>query len=135
MDRALQIIRNTGAKRVGILGLTFKAGTDDVRESPSVKLIEVLLEEGFSVSIYDENISLPCLTGENLKFLLDHIPDFSNLVKNNVSDFSEVVDAFVVTQNTLAYRNIIGNRQKGQIVIDLVHLKEYKEQDDYHILC
>lgn len=135
MERALQIIRNTGAKRVGILGVTFKAGTDDVRESPSLKLIEVLLKEGFNVSIYDENISLSSLMGENQKFLLDHIPDFSNLMKDNVRDLSKVVDVFIVTQNTLAYRNIIRNRRKGQIVIDLVHLEEYKQQEDYYILC
>jgi len=135
IERALNIIRNTKVKKVGFLGITFKPGTDDVRESPSVKLIGVLLKEGFNVSIYDENISLSSLMGENRKFLLDHIPDFSNLVKDNVRDLSEVVDVFIVTQNTLAYRNIIRNRRKGQIVIDLVHLEEYKQQEDYYILC
>ncbi len=135
MERALQIIRNNGAKRVGILGVTFKAGTDDVRESPSVKLIEVLLKEGFNVSIYDENVSLSSLMGENQKFLLDHIPDFPNLVKDNIKDLCETVDVFIVTQNTPMYRNIIRNRRKRQIVIDLVHLEEYKQQEDYYILC
>jgi GDP-mannose 6-dehydrogenase len=135
MERALQIIRNTGVNRVGILGVTFKAGTDDVRESPSVKLIEILLKEGFNVSIYDKNISLLSLMGGNQKFLLKHIPYFSNLVKNNAKDLSEAVDVLIVTQNTLCYRNIIKNRRKGQIVIDLVHLVGYEQQEDYYILC
>lgn len=135
MERALRIIRNVGVKRVGILGVTFKAGTDDMRESPSVKLVEILLREGFKVSIYDETILLSRLKGENQRFLFDHIPDFLNLMKDNARDLSDAVDVFIVTQNTLAYRNIIKNRRKGQIVIDLVHLEEHKQREDYHILC
>ncbi|MBU2563319.1 MAG: UDP-glucose/GDP-mannose dehydrogenase family protein [Actinobacteria bacterium] len=135
LERALQIIRNLGVKKVGILGVTFKAGTDDMRESPSVKLVEVLLKEGFNVSIYDESIVLSGLRGENQRFLFNHIPDFLNLFKDTAKDFSKTADVFVVTQNTLAYRNVIKNRRKGQIVIDLVHLEGYKELEDYYILC
>jgi GDP-mannose 6-dehydrogenase len=135
LERALQIIRNIGVKRVGILGVTFKAGTDDMRESPSVKLVEVLLKEGFDVSIYDESILLSSLRGENQKFLFNHIPDFLNLVKKNVRDFADTVGVFIITQNTTVYRNIIKNRRKGQIVIDLVHLEEHKQQKDYYVLC
>ena len=135
MERALQIIHNVGAKRIGIVGVTFKAGTDDVRESPSIKLIEVLIKEGFNVNIYDENISLLSLMGENQKFLLAHIPVFPNLVKDNVRDFCEAVDVFIITQNTPKYRDIIKNRRKGQIVIDLVHLEECMQDKDYYTLC
>lgn len=135
IERALQVIRDTSVKRVGILGVTFKAGTDDVRESPSVKLIEILLKEGYNVSIYDENISFTSLMGENQRFLLVHIPDFTNLVKDNVRDFCEAVDAFIVTQNTVTFREIVRNRRKGQIVIDLVHLEGCRQETDYYILC
>jgi GDP-mannose 6-dehydrogenase len=135
MERALQIVRGTGASKVGILGVTFKAGTDDVRESPSIRLIETLCREGFEVTVYDECLSLARLLGDNRQFLLNRIPNFVTLAADNVKVLSDTVDVLVITQNTPAYRNVIRDRRKGQIVIDLVHLDGHTPHEDYHVLC
>ena len=135
LERALQIVRGAGARKVGILGVTFKAGTDDVRESPSVRLIETLCGEGFDVTVYDECLSLTHIMGDNRQFLLDRVPDFAKLVAADVKTMSGAVDVLVITQNTATYREIIRNRRKGQIVIDLVHLDGHVPHENYYVLC
>ena len=135
LERALQIVRGSGARKVGILGVTFKAGTDDVRESPSVRLIETLSAEGFDVTVYDEHLSMARMIGDNRRFLLDRIPDFAQLAAADINTLSETVEVLVITQNTPTYRNIVRDRRKGQIVIDLVHLDGHTPHEDYYVLC
>lgn len=134
-DRAIKIIRDLGIKRVGILGLTFKAGTDDMRESPAVKLLQALRVADIDVRFFDEGATSIALTGENRQFLLERIPDFEALAVADVSTLSAQVDALVVTQNTLTYRNAVRDRRNGQVVVDLVHLGGHGQQRDYHLLC
>jgi len=135
LERALEIVRRTGARTIGVLGVTFKSGTDDVRESPSVRLIEILRREGFGVLVHDENFSLSRAMGDNRRFLLDHVPDFAELTAPDLETLAAKADVLVVTQNTPAYRNVIRDRRKGQIVIDLVHLDGPAPREDYHVLC
>jgi GDP-mannose 6-dehydrogenase len=133
--RSLQIIHRTHVKKIGVLGISFKTGTDDVRESPSVRLVESLIGEGYIVSIYDENIKFSELLGENQKFLISRIPSFLNLVRDNPDELMSISDVLIVTQNTPTYRNIIRKRKQGQIVVDLVHLEGFEHEKDYFILC
>jgi GDP-mannose 6-dehydrogenase len=135
LERALEVVRSARSRKVGVLGVTFKAGTDDARESPSVRLIQILCAEGFDVTVYDESLSLTRVMGDNRQFLLDRIPNFAQLAAEDAKALSDRVDVLVITQNTSAYRNIIRDRRKGQIVIDLVHLDGYALHEDYHMLC
>jgi GDP-mannose 6-dehydrogenase len=135
LARALGIIRATGVKCVGILGVTFKAGTDDVRESPAITLLRHLRAEGIEVSLFDEETSLSRVMGENRQYLLAHVPEFEEMSAPDAQTLAEKVDVLVVTQNTPAYRSAVRNRRKGQIVIDLVHLDGQSPQPDYHVLC
>ncbi len=135
LERALAIVRRTGARTVGVLGITFKPGTDDVRESPSIRLIEVLRREGFDIKVYDENFSLAGVMGDNRRFLLDHVSDFGRLTVCDVRELADAVEVFVVAQNTPTHRNVIRDRRKGQIVIDLVHLDGYTPDESYYQLC
>ncbi len=80
LDRALKLIRETGKKRVGLIGLSFKAGTDDLRESPQVFLAETLLGQGFNISIYDPDVRVTALVGSNLHFIDEHLPHLAKLL-------------------------------------------------------
>jgi GDP-mannose 6-dehydrogenase len=80
LKRALKMVRDTGVRRIGIVGLSFKAGTDDLRESPMVDLVETLLGWGCDVKIYDPNVMLSRLRGKNLAFIDQHLPHLANLL-------------------------------------------------------
>lgn len=135
LDRALRLIRNTGARKVGFLGLAFKAGTDDMRESPAVLLLQSLKAEGIDVVFFDEGVSPSRLTGENHQFLLSRVPDFEALAVADATALAAMVDVLVVTQHAKAHRTIVGNRRKDQVVIDLVHLEGQVPRDGYCQLC
>jgi len=133
LHRALETVRRTGARSVGILGMTFKPGTDDVRESPSIQLMQKLRAEGFHVRVYDEAATLSTLTGENRRFLLERIPDFGTIAAVDGKALVDSVDVLVVTQNTGAYGDLVRDRRTGQIVIDLVRLSTAREES-YSVL-
>ena len=100
--RGLQLIMEKGHKRVGILGFSFKAGTDDLRESPVIEVIERLIGKGYDLRIYDKNVNLASLVGANRDFILNHIPHISKLM---VAD----VDAVLEHAQTI----VIGNKDPG----------------------
>jgi len=80
LKRALKMIRDTGVRRVGMVGLSFKAGTDDLRESPMVDVVETLMGWGVEVKIYDPNVMMSRLRGRNLAFIDRHLPHLANLL-------------------------------------------------------
>ncbi len=73
-----------GQKRVGILGFSFKAGTDDLRESPMIEMIERLIGKGYDLRIYDKNVQMAKLLGANREFILNRIPHMSRLMVDNI---------------------------------------------------
>ena len=83
-QRATQLIMSIGKRKVAILGLSFKAGTDDLRCSPIVEVVEALLGKGYEISIYDKNVKVSQLTGTNRQFILDKIPHLHHLVSDNL---------------------------------------------------
>src|SRR5208282_4459379 len=82
--RGLQLIMGKQHTRVGILGFSFKAGTDDLRESPMLEIIERLVGKGYDLRIYDKNVQIAKLVGANRDFLLNHIPHISKLMVDNI---------------------------------------------------
>jgi GDP-mannose 6-dehydrogenase len=80
LKRALKMIRDTGIRRIGVVGLSFKEGTDDLRESPMVDLVETLVGWGCDVKIYDPNVMFSRLRGRNLAFIDQHLPHLANLL-------------------------------------------------------
>jgi GDP-mannose 6-dehydrogenase len=138
VQRAIEAILQTNRKKLAILGLSFKAGTDDLRESPQVRVIKQLLGEGCSVRIWDPDVSLGKLTGANRQYIEEVIPHIGSLL---VSDLVQAIDGaeVVILGTRVAKRELIsGLLKQGQIVIDLIHLDPSSRPavaDNYEGIC
>jgi GDP-mannose 6-dehydrogenase len=120
--RALEMIMKHDKRRIGILGFSFKAGTDDLRESPMVELIERLLGKGYELRIYDRNVNLSRLTGANREFILTRIPHIAALMVNSGTEAMSGSDVIVVGNGDPEFSDLLTRVQGGQIVVDLVRL-------------
>ena len=120
---AYQLIRQTGCKKIGVLGLSFKEGTDDLRESPMVELIEHLVGKGYQVKVYDKNVSLSKLHGANRAYIEHEIPHISQLLTESIEDVIEHSDVVVVGNKTEGYSEIAEKLREDHKVIDLVRVK------------
>jgi GDP-mannose 6-dehydrogenase len=132
IQHAFRLIRNSGRTKIGVLGLSFKAGTDDVRESPIVILIEMLIGKGYSVTIYDEEVSLAKLFGANKKYLDETIPHVTSLMESSVSKVLEKSDLVIVSKKTSQFKQEMERMKKEIFVVDLVRIvTDYKEKSNY----
>lgn len=122
--RAVQMIMAQGKRKVGILGLSFKAGTDDLRCSPIVDVVESLLGKGFEIRIYDKNVKVSELTGTNKDFIMAKIPHLQHFVTDDLDAVCQESDVLVVTNKEKDFQTIL-DRYPGKIVIDLV--RQWKE--------
>ena len=115
---ALAMIRATGRRRVGLLGLSFKDGTDDLRESPVVTLAEQLIGKGYELAVYDRNVRLASLTGANREYILNHIPHIGRLMVDRLEQLLEHSEVLVVTSTEFA--SLLEQLPADKSVIDLV---------------
>lgn len=120
IQRGIELIEKTGHKKIGVLGLSFKSGTDDVRESPIVPLIETLVGRGYHVSIYDEQVELSRLVGANKSFLEQEIPHIASLLRPSIEDVVSQTDVIVVANGSSVFGQVPGMMQKNQVLIDLI---------------
>jgi GDP-mannose 6-dehydrogenase len=134
---ALEQVLETGKKKVGLLGFSFKAGTDDLRESPIVILAEALLGKGVSLCIYDKNVSLARLVGANKDYIEQQIPHLSSLLCTTVDEVIQRSDVIVVGNQSPEFVEAMAQTRPDQIVIDLVRLPMYGSalQADYRGIC
>lgn len=124
--RAVQLIMAQGQRKVGILGLSFKAGTDDLRCSPIVDVVESLLGKGFEIRIYDKNVKVSELTGTNKDFIMAKIPHLQHFVSDDLEAVCRESDVLVVTNKEAEFADVLG-RWPGKTVVDLV--RQWKEVD------
>ncbi|MEX0985647.1 MAG: nucleotide sugar dehydrogenase [Actinomycetota bacterium] len=122
VDRALRMIADAGSKRVGVLGFSFKAGTDDLRESPLVELIERLIGKGYAVRVYDRNVSLAHLQGANRAYIEREIPHIASLMAATVDEIIEASDTIVIGNADPSFARVAADTA-GRRVIDLVGIK------------
>lgn len=123
IERAEKIITNYNKNKIGILGLSFKEGTDDLRNSPSVKLIETLLGRGYTIRIYDKSVQYSQLTGRNKDYIDQHIPHLAKLMESNVEHLITNSELIVVSTREREFDEILISLQDKKI-IDLVGLGE-----------
>ena len=118
--RAFDMIMATGRKKVGVLGLSFKAGTDDLRESPMVTLIEMLIGKGVPLAIHDDHVSSARLIGANREYIEREIPHIWTLMRPTVGEVLDEAEVIVIGNGSPEYRGIQPQVADGQIVVDLV---------------
>ncbi len=136
IDRGLDLIYNTGKKKVGFLGFAFKSGTDDLRESPIVTVIETLIGKGYNLSVYDSNVHLSSLLGKNKEYINSHIPHIYKLLKEDVQDVIDASDVLVIGNNAKEFGKLLPSIPSDKIIIDLVRVdKEKTSKDNYIGIC
>lgn len=123
IQRAVKIIFKYWNKKLGFLGLSFKAGTDDLRNSPAVTVIELLLGKGCDIKIYDKNINLSMLTGTNKEFINARIPHLASLLTTDASELINNCNVIVINTKEPEFTNLVKDIQ-DKIIIDFVHLDE-----------
>lgn len=136
IESAIQLVRQTGKKKIGFLGLAFKAGTDDLRESPALEMMNTLIEEGYDVSAYDPAIKKDTRIDNQFSYMRHACPHLEpvvnalpNLLRNQGQQVSKECDVIVVTQKTPEIQNLIAGRLGHVEVIDLVRL--FKNQPNF----
>ncbi len=96
LERAVDLVLQTGKRKIGMLGLSFKAATDDLRESPQVQLVKRLLGEGREIQIWDDNVSLGRLIGSNREYIERVIPHIGSLLKSNLEEVLRYAEVVVI---------------------------------------
>jgi GDP-mannose 6-dehydrogenase len=121
VDRAIEAVLRTNQRKIAFLGLSFKSGTDDLRESPQVQMIKRLLGEGCHVKIWDQDVSLGRLAGSNRQYIEEVIPHIGSLLS---SEFEEVVNSgeVVIIATKIDKERLVRALKPSQTVIDLVNL-------------
>jgi GDP-mannose 6-dehydrogenase len=122
IQQALDQILETGRKRIGLLGFSFKAGTDDLRESPMVILAETLLGKGYDVRIYDRNVLVARLTGSNKEYIEQQIPHLSRLLCESIDDVLDNSDVIVVGNASAEFGEALTRCRPDQTILDLVRV-------------
>ena len=136
VNRGLQMIMDKGHKKVGVLGFSFKAGTDDLRESPIVELVERLLGKGYDVRLYDRNVNLAKLVGANRDYILNHIPHISQYMMADMEEVLAHAETLVIGNGSAEFRDIFTRLRPEQVVVDLVRISDaVSEEGRYDGIC
>lgn len=122
IERGVQAVIDKGHRQVGILGFSFKAGTDDLRESPVVELTERLLGKGYDLKIYDQNVSIAKIRGANRDYILNHIPHISRLMASSMSEVLSHGRTIVIGNASPEFEDVSTCLEHGQNVIDFVRI-------------
>ncbi|HEY1648210.1 MAG TPA: nucleotide sugar dehydrogenase [Terracidiphilus sp.] len=136
VGRGLQLIMEKGHRRVGVLGFSFKAGTDDLRESPVIEVIERLLGKGYDLRIYDKNVKIASLVGGNRDFILNRIPHISRLMVDHVDAVLEHAQTIVIGNKDPDFRQVPSQLREGQTIVDFVRITDGRsENGKYDGIC
>ncbi len=136
IERAVRMVLATGSRRIGVLGFAFKAGTDDLRESPMVTLIETLIGKGLQLALYDRDVNLARLVGANKQYIEKEIPHIAQLMCGTVDNVLEHAEVVVIGNRADEFRQIENRLREGQRIIDLVRLFEGRRTDaTYQGIC
>jgi GDP-mannose 6-dehydrogenase len=136
VERAVEMVLRTGRKRIGVLGFSFKAGTDDLRESPMVALIETLIGKGMQLAIYDRDVNLARLFGANKEYIEREIPHVSQLMRENIEEVLEHAEVLIIGNKAEEFRQAATKFRSDQTLIDLVRLFDDRSSNEtYQGIC
>jgi GDP-mannose 6-dehydrogenase len=137
VQRAVDMVMSKNKRRIGVLGFSFKAGTDDLRESPVVEVIERLLGKGYELRIYDRNVNMAALTGANRDYILNHIPHISRIMVDSLAEVVEFAEVIVVGNGAAEFRAALEGVRPGQVVVDLVRIAAGRRSEEgrYDGIC
>jgi len=124
LKRAVEIVLDTGKRNVAILGLSFKAATDDLRESPQVQLVKHLLGEGRKLKIWDDNVSLGRLIGSNREYIEKEIPHIGSLLETDLAETLKDAEVVVLGTRGLSTEVLQKHLRPEQTIVDLVNLEK-----------
>jgi GDP-mannose 6-dehydrogenase len=122
--KGLQMIVDKGNRKIGVLGFSFKAGTDDLRESPIVEVIERLYGKGYDIKIYDKNVSLAKLVGANRDYILNIIPHISKMMVESLDEIYAHAETLVVGNGSEEFHDVLERASAEQVVVDLVRISD-----------
>jgi GDP-mannose 6-dehydrogenase len=124
MERGLQAVMEKGGRRIGILGFSFKAGTDDLRESPMVELAERLIGKGYDLRVYDRNVSLAAVHGANRDYILNRIPHISRLMVATIEEVLAHSQTIVIGNASPEFAAVPQRIGAHQTVVDFVRVSD-----------
>ena len=134
--RGLKLIMEKGNARIGVAGFSFKTGTDDLRESPLIEVIERLIGKGYDLRIYDKNVNIARLVGANRDFILNRIPHIAKLM---VADLDAVLDhgqTVVVGNKDPDFETIPQRLREDQVLVDFVRISDLRTNNGkYDGIC
>jgi len=130
----INMIESTGKKKIGILGLSFKQGTDDLRYSPTVEIVEYLFGKGYNISIWDDIVQESKLVGSNKEFIQMHIPHLSKLITDNLENFVENSEIILITQKNNLFASLI-DKYPQKTFIDVVRITNDIRRNNYQGIC
>jgi len=122
IERGIQAVIDKGSRKVGILGFSFKAGTDDLRESPIVELAERLIGKGYDLRVYDANVKIASIHGANREYILNQIPHISKLMVDDIQDVLDHAGTIVIGNGSAEFRQVPRLLGPGQSIVDLVRI-------------
>lgn len=122
VERAVEVVMRTNKRKIAQLGLSFKAGTDDLRESPQVQLVKRLLGEGYEIKVWDEDVSLGRLAGSNRQYIEEVIPHIGSLLSADLEEVLNWGEVVIIGNKSAKKDALTRHLRKDQIVIDLVNL-------------
>jgi GDP-mannose 6-dehydrogenase len=138
IEKAIQLVEKSGCKKIGILGLSFKPDTDDLRESPIITLAETLLGRGYQIHIFDEKLQLSKLVGQNKIFLERELPHIASLLAPNIEQLVSQSEVIVIANGSKTFQRVTELIVDGQMMIDLVGIAKNdgkSPQMNYQGIC
>lgn len=134
--KGVEMITGKGNKRIGVLGFSFKEGTDDLRESPMIEVIETLIGKGYDLRLYDKNVNLASLVGANRDFILNRIPHISRLMVDGIDAVLTHAQTIVVGNKDPEFRCVPQRLRDDQVLVDFVRLTDRRsDSGNYEGIC
>jgi GDP-mannose 6-dehydrogenase len=136
VEQGIAMVMAARRRKVGLLGFSFKAGTDDLRESPLVEVIERLIGKGFDLRLYDRNVNIAKLTGANREYIMKSIPHIERLMVASVAEVLDHADVIVIGNRGEEFTGLAGRLRPDQLVIDFVRIRQIEERHaNYTGIC